>query len=305
MNVYEFAVKDYKTDLEKEYEKQNFKNNKIRVYLIFGAMILMFIVSILIMYLTRMAFIYEDKLRSANKQINENLKFKNRIIGMLSHELRSPLKIMDIFISRINKKIDDESVKEYLKLMSFTNNTLLMQSNQILEYTKNQYVKSKLVPVIFNLKDEINSILNSIEPYIETRNNKLMVHENINSNIMVYSDNMKINQIFMNIMGNANKFTENGQISVTTYTKQVNENMVSLITEIKDTGVGILKSDLEKIFEPYYQGILSDEVENIGAGLGLNLCKEIVELYGGNISVSSEPNEGTTVNFMINLALTK
>ena len=87
--------------------------------------------------------------------------------------------------------------------------------------------------------------------------------------------------------------------------KKINENIISLTTEINDTGVGISQSDLEKIFEPYYQGIISDDVENLGAGLGLSLCKELVELYSGNISVNSELNKGTTVKFSINLNINK
>lgn len=130
MSIYDSAIKSSKSELEKEYEKQTSESNKIRMYLVFGAMILMFIVSILIMYFTRIAFIYEKRLNSANKQINENLNFKNRILGMLSHELRSPLKIIGIFINRINKKTNDESIKEYLKSISFTNNSLLLQANQ-------------------------------------------------------------------------------------------------------------------------------------------------------------------------------
>lgn len=305
MSVYEFAIKDSKTELENELVKLNSENNQIRMYLIFGAMILMFIVSILIMYFTRMAFIYERKLNSANKQIKENLSFKNRILGMLSHELRSPLKIIGIFINRINKKTTDESIKEYLKSISFTNNTLLMQANQILEYTRNQQVENKLIPVVFNLNNEIDSILNSIEPYIQTRNNKFVIDKNIDPNLVVNSDNTKINQIFMNILGNANKFTENGQITVVTSSELVDENTASLVTKITDTGVGISQSDLKNIFEPYYQGVLSTEVENLGAGLGLSLCKEIVELYGGKIAVTSEQNEGTTVTFSINLNINK
>lgn len=305
MNIYEFAVKDSKSELEKELAEQNSESNKIRTYLILGAMILMFIVSILIMYFTRIAFIYEKRLNAANKQIHENLNFRNRILGMLSHELRSPLKIIGIFIKRINKKTTDESIKEYLKSISFTNDTLLMQANQILEYTKNQQVENKLIPAVFNLDNEITSILTAIEPYIETRDNKFVINKNIDPNIVVYSDCKKINQIFMNILGNANKFTENGQITVNTSAKYVDENTVTLFTEISDTGAGISKSDLEKIFEPYYQGVLSEDVENLGAGLGLSLCKEIVELYSGKISVDSELNEGTTVNFSINLNINK
>lgn len=305
MSIYDSAIKSSKSELEKEYEKQTSESNKIRMYLVFGAMILMFIVSILIMYFTRIAFIYEKRLNSANKQINENLNFKNRILGMLSHELRSPLKIIGIFINRINKKTNDESIKEYLKSISFTNNSLLLQANQILEYTKNQHKENKLVPSLFNLKNEITSILTSIEPYIETRSNKFVIHENINPDLEVFSDKAKINQIFMNILGNANKFTENGQISVDTRTESVDENTVRLVTSISDTGAGISETDLEKIFEPYYQGVLSEDVENLGAGLGLSLCKELVELYSGNISVNSELNKGTTVKFSINLNINK
>lgn len=301
MNIYEFAIKDSKSDLEKEYRSRNSANNRVRTYLIFGALILMFIVSILIMLLTRIAFIYEKKLNAANQQINENLKFKNRILGMLSHELRSPLKIIGIFINRIGKKTDDRTIREYLKSISFTNDTLLMQANQILEYTKNQQVQNRLVPAIFNLKEEINSILRSIEPYIETRNNRFIIQENIDSGLVVYSDPTKINQLYMNILGNANKFTENGQITVAVKTEPVDEKTVLLITEISDTGSGISSSDLDKIFEPYYQGVLSEEVENLGAGLGLSLCKELVELYSGSIKVLSEAGKGTTVIFSLHL----
>ena len=305
MNIYDEAIKGSKSELEKEYKAQNSKNNRIREYLVLGLMVLMFIVSILIMYFTRIAFIYESKLKVANKQIGENLKFKNRILGMLSHELRSPLKIIGLFINRINKKTSDEDIKGYLKSISFTNNTLLMQANQILEYTKNQQVENKLIPVVFNLKSEIKSILTSIEPYIETRNNKFVIDDQIDPAIMVDSDDTKINQIFMNILGNANKFTENGQIKVFAATEIVDENTVTLVTKISDTGCGISQSDLEKIFEPYYQGVLSEEIENLGAGLGLSLCKEIIGLYSGKISVSSELNKGTTVSFSINLKRVK
>ena len=153
----------------------------------------------------------------------------------------------------------------------------------------------------FNLKNEITSILASIEPYIETRNNIFIIHENISPDLEVYSDNKKINQIFMNILGNANKFTENGQIIVEVKTESRNENTISLMTKISDTGAGISKHDLEKIFEPYYQGVLSEDVENLGAGLGLSLCKEIIELYSGHIAVESETGKGTTVTFTVNL----
>ncbi|WP_042719795.1 ATP-binding protein [Flavobacterium sp. B17] len=301
MNIYEYAIKNSRADLEKEYEKQNSRNNRVRMNLIFVAIVLMFIVSILIMMLTRIAFSYERKLKAANTQINANLEFKNRLLGMLSHELRSPLKIISILIGRISEKTNDKEIKDYLKSIDFTSNSLLLQSNQILEYTKNQRIENKLISVNFNLNSQIKAILNSVEPYIQTRNNRFIIHIDIHPDLNVYSDNTKINQIFMNILGNANKFTENGQITVNTKAEKTDDDTILLSTEIIDTGTGISKSDLKKIFEPYYQGVLSEDVQNIGAGLGLSLCKELVELYNGNISVTAEEKMGTTVFFSLKL----
>ncbi|WP_278353609.1 sensor histidine kinase [Chryseobacterium gleum] len=301
IEVYENAINDFKSQLEKEYNEQSSNNNRIRTYLVLGLMILMFIVSILIMYFTRVAFIYEQKLNAANKEIKKNLNFKNRILGMLSHDLRSPLKIINIFIDKIHRTTEDETIRDYLKSIKFTNSTLLLQSNQILEYTKNENAEKELIKSVFNLKNEISSIVKVITPYLETRNNRFVVTDRIPEDIMVYSDNIRINQIFMNILGNANKFTENGQIDLVMSTEPAGENKITLITTVGDTGVGISESDLGKIFDPYYQGMVSDEVDNLGAGLGLNLVKEIVELFDGDISVESKLHKGTKVTFRINL----
>jgi len=301
IEVYENAIKDFKKELEREYNEQSSNNNQIRTNLVLGLMILMFIVSILIMYFTRMAFVYEQKLNAANKEIKKNLNFKNRILGMLSHDLRSPLKIINIFIDKIHRTTKDETIKDYLKSIKFTNSTLLLQSNQILEYTKNENAEKELIKSAFNLKEEISSIVKVITPYLETRNNRFVVTDRIPENIEVFSDNIRINQIFMNILGNANKFTENGQIDLVMNTEPVGDNKICLTTTVGDTGVGISESDLGKIFDPYYQGMVSDEVDNLGAGLGLNLVKEIVELFDGNISVESKLHKGTKVTFKINL----
>ncbi|WP_228451134.1 HAMP domain-containing sensor histidine kinase [Chryseobacterium sp. ON_d1] len=301
IEVYENAIRDFKSQLEKEYNDQSSNNNRIRTYLVLGLMVLMFIVSILIMYFTRMAFIYEQKLDAANKEIKKNLNFKNRILGMLSHDLRSPLKIINIFIDKIHRTTQDETIKDYLKSIKFTNSTLLLQSNQILEYTKNENAEKELIQSVFNLKDEIGSIVKVITPYLETRNNRFVVTDRIPENVLVYSDNIRINQIFMNILGNANKFTENGQIDLVMSTEPLGDHTIALVTSVTDTGVGISESDLGKIFDPYYQGMVSDEVDNLGAGLGLNLVKEIVELFDGDISVESKLHKGTKVTFRINL----
>ena len=305
INIYDGTINGYSTELEKQYNEQISINDKIRRYAALGLMILMFFVLIVMMYYTKQSFLYEKELKEANEKINQNLNFKNRILGMLSHEVRSPLKMINIFIHKIEKKTDDAKVKDYLKSIHFTNNSLLIQANQIMEYAKNQEKQIELKPVEFNLKNEIDTILHIFQPYIESRNNSIEIKNEIDSEIIVLADNTKIHQIFANILGNANKFTENGNIEVFINTKIINERKLKLSVSISDTGIGISKSDIEKIFEPYYQGIISDEVNNLGVGLGLNLCKEIIDLFNGNISVKSTLGEGTTVNFEISFEIVK
>lgn len=305
MGVYDKKVADFSSDLETQYNEQNSLNNKIRRYTVMGLMVLMFFVLALLVYTTKLTFLYEKELKTANRKINENLNFKNRIIGMLSHEVRAPLKIINIFTQRIRKKTGDGHIIEYLKSIEFTNNSLLIQANQVLEYAKNQEKKVELQPVEFNLREEVNSILQMFQPYVESRNNIFLIQNNIPAETTVFADHIKIHQLFINLLGNANKFTENGKIEVSAHTSVDNEKTIKLHVTISDTGTGISKSDIKKIFEPYFQGIVSNEINNLGAGLGLSLCKEIVQLFDGKISADSILGEGTNLIFEIKLNVVK
>lgn len=303
IEVYDSTSDELSSQLESQFNERFSKNNKIRRYTVFGLMILMFIVLIIVAYYTKQSFVYERKLKEAHDRIQNNLKFKNRILGMMSHEFRSPLKIVNLFVDRIYKKTEDEKVIDSLKSIRFTNDSLLIQANQILEYTKDQDKAIELNPVIFNLKEEINSILKIFKPYIESVNNEFEVEDELIENIFVFADRTKIHQLFINLLGNANKFTQNGKILVSLKTINLSDNHLNFITTIKDTGIGISESDIDKIFDPYYKGELLEGVENLGVGLGLNLCKEIIELFDGNISIESELGKGTSITFQINLKI--
>ncbi len=129
----------------------------------------------------------------------------------------------------------------------------------------------------------------------------MVIHNEIPKNLTVYSDFAKIYQLFTNILSNANKFTDNGQIVVYSSITAVDPKKTKLHVSISDNGMGISEDELTEIFKPYHRGMISDKVANIGAGLGLNLCKEIVELFGGEITASSAPGKGTTIDFEIYL----
>jgi len=300
MEVYTFAVGDLSRALQDQFDEQRSENREIRKYLLTGLMILMFLVLMLIIYFTRQSYLYQRELKLANEEINSNLKFKNRILGMLSHEVRAPLKIINLFIDRISKKNNDGGIEDYLQSMKYTNSSLLLQATQILEYAKNQQRGQTVNAVAFDLYSETEKILTAFRPYIESRNNKFTVQNGIPAETVVFSDHILIYQLFVNILGNANKFTENGKISVRTWLVEQNHS-VQMHVKVEDTGSGISKADLKRIFDPYYQGRNFKNVENMGAGLGLNLCRETVELLGGRISAESELAEGTSIYFYIKL----
>lgn len=266
-------------------------------------MVLMLIISIILFNYTRMAFVYEKKIVTAKNEIQQSLNFKNRIMGMISHEVRSPLSILSIYSKKISTTIKDPEIKDCFNSIEFTTNSLLLLTNQILEYSKSEKHKFKLNNKKFNLKTEIDQIITSLASLVESKGNKIKLYNHVNTDYEVYSDATKIHQLFYNIVGNANKFTNKGLIWIAINLETISDYEMNLKVEVQDTGPGISKHDLEHVFESYYQGTVSEIVNDFGVGLGLNLCKEIVELFNGNITIESEEINGTKVTFNLVLCL--
>ena len=297
------AADKFKSDNQENLKQQLKTNKAIRSYAVIALILLMFIISILLFGLTQLSFEYEKRLTEAKEKISRNLSFKNRIMGMISHEIRSPLSIISLYSNKISQSIKDEDIKENFKSVQFTTNSLLLLSNQILEYSKDEEKKLTVKSKNFYLKSEIEQILFAMKSLVESHDNKLNLKTNMESNEEVYSDVAKIHQLFYNIIGNANKFTNKGTIEVNINQTLLSDFELKLDVIIKDNGIGIDKEDLVKIFDAYYQGETSS-TQLLGVGLGLNLCKEIVELLEGEISIDSQKNQGTKVAFHLILPRT-
>ncbi|UUV22364.1 sensor histidine kinase [Paenimyroides aestuarii] len=297
LTKYNDALVSFTNDARKKFQEQYHANKKIRNYAVIGLIFLMVLISILLAFLTRLAFGYEKRLEQAKQKIQQNLNFKNRIVGMISHEIRSPLNIISIYTRGISRQVQDEDVKESLKSIEATTQSLSLMANQILEFSKNENKKLTLNKTTFNLKTELDEILKSLAHFVSNNGNKLVINNSISHDVMLHSDSVKIHQLFYNIIGNANKFTKKGEIVANVAIEKIDEHTQNLKVSIKDNGAGISEKDLKHIFESYHQGKIAADVQNLGAGLGLNLCKEIVELFQGKISVTSKPNTETVVTF--------
>lgn len=303
MPGYNRTLQELQDTTQKQLQKQYNSNKIVRSYTIAILIVLMFIISLILLGFTRLAFQYEKRLTTAQMQIRESLNFKNRIMGMISHEIRSPLSIISIYSKMISSSIKDPEIKDTFKSIQFTTNSLLLLANQILEYSKVENYAPQLNKKKFDLKEEVHQIVNSMASLVESKGNKIEVSSNLVQGLEVNSDAAKIHQLFYNIIGNANKFTENGLIKIAMDCEKASTKAVNLKIEIQDSGIGIAKNDLKNIFELYYQGTVSGKVNDLGVGLGLNLCKEIVELFGGKIDVQSEEGKGTKIIFNLNISL--
>ena len=299
LREFDLSTKKYNTTNKEKYSTQSSVIKKVKTFTILLLLIVMIITTIILILFTKIAFNYEKSLMKAKYQIAQSLNFKSRIIGMISHEIRSPLSIISMLSRRVASRVEDKEIQDQFKSIDFTTNSLLQLSNQVLEYSKNEKVKPKLNNKSFELKNELNQIVTSLNTLVENKGNTLDFSSNQKEEIVVSSDLIKIHQLFYNIVGNANKFTEKGVIKINTTIDENVNNTLKFTVAISDTGSGISKEDLENVFESYYQGIISEKVNDIGAGLGLNLCKEIVELFEGNIKIESIINKGTTVTFSL------
>jgi two-component system, NarL family, sensor histidine kinase BarA len=303
MPQYNKSLSALQDNTQKQLQHQYNSNKVVRSYTIAILIILMFIISIVLFGFTRMAFQYEKRLTLAQIKIRESLNFKNRIMGMVSHEIRSPLSIISIYSKMISSSIKDPEIKDTFKSIQFTTNSLLLLSNQILEYSKEENYLPKLNNRNFHINEEINQIIYAMTSLVESKGNKIEVQSTLLADFEVYADGTKIHQLFYNIIGNANKFTKDGLIVIAIDSEKISAKKLNLKVEIKDNGIGIAENDLKNIFELYYQGTVSGKVNDLGVGLGLNLCKEIVELFGGEISVQSQQGKGTTIKFNLIISL--
>lgn len=282
---------------------QSIANQKtIRTLSIVLITLLMMLISLILFGLTKIEFEYENKLRKAHQKINENLNFKNRIISMLSHEIRSPLSMISLYSKSITHKIDDNEIKQTMQSVEFTTNSLLMLSGQIIEASKSTQSKPQLVHQTFDLNEELIKIIAVVQGLTENNSNQFIFNNQLTQSLMVTTDLSKIHQLFYNLVGNANKFTQKGCITVTAKSKTTSDFETELTVAIADNGIGISKENLEKIFNPYYQESIIAESKPFSMGIGLSICKEIVELFDGNLRAESSPESGTTITFTLNVA---
>ena len=237
----------------------------------------------------------EHQIKLAMQEATTANKAKSIFLARMSHELRTPLNAILGFTNILKKSMNTTNEeKENLNIIKRSADHLLSIINEILELSKIEAGKMELSPKEFNFYELIKDIENLFATRYETKGLDFSVQISKNLPKYIKADIQRLRQILINLLGNSLKFTKKGEIKLVIY-----ETHNKIFFELKDSGIGISKENLEKVFKPFVQ-VKQDSYTEQGTGLGLAITKELITLMGGNIYVKSEVNVGTQFYFSIN-----
>ena len=246
------------------------------------------------------------KLKYLSKQAEMANKSKTDFLSTMSHDIRTPMNAIVGLTALTEKNIDNkELVKEYNRKISLASNHLLTLINDILDISKVESGKIFLNPISFSIIELIDNLVNITEPMIKNKNIDFKLNLNDINHEYLFADKLRLNQIFMNILSNAIKYTEfGGSVCVDLIEEEIdNSDYVKLIYIVKDTGIGMSKEFMEKMYDPFIRETDSRINRIEGTGLGLAITKKMVDLMEGTIECESKEGVGTT--FKISLDIKK
>jgi PAS domain S-box-containing protein len=228
---------------------------------------------------------------------------KSQFLAYLGHEVRTPINGIIGYLSLLeNGYYDNQNeMKEFILNSKSSAESLVELLNSILDLSKIESGRMELYEVDFNLTELLDKAISVNLGRI--REKGLDISKEIDSKIpaILHGDATRINQIFINLINNAIKFTEKGKIEIYCRVESITDDDIVIMSSIRDTGIGIPKEKLDSLFKPFSQTDISHTAKYGGSGLGLMICKEFVKMMGGRIDVHSDENVGSTFNFTIKL----
>ena len=242
---------------------------------------------------------YQDELKIAKQTAEEANISKSRFLANTSHEIRTPLNAIYGFSKLLDETEKSEEQKKYISGIRTSSSNLLNVVNDVLDFSKIESGENKLDYSACNLSDMLNQLFQTFEFRAEEK--EIQLSSNIDSRIhpYIYADTSKLNQVFLNLISNAIKFTQEGLVKFECILENSTKDEETIRFLVSDTGIGIGKNSLENIFENFKQEDDSTTRKYGGTGLGLAISKQLVELMGGEISVESTKGVGSHFSFKL------
>jgi len=241
----------------------------------------------------------DQELLDAKIALEEALKAKSQFLSSVSHEIRTPMNAIIGLTDILLEQHHSEETLEYLHSIKYSSENLLVIINDILNYSKLEAGKIELENIPFRLDNQVNEWRRIFSMKAAEKNIDYAINLEDNLPLSLEGDPYRLNQILVNLIGNAIKFTEEGGVFVTIKLCGIENEKALIQFKIKDTGIGIPEDKFETVFESFAQASSATSRKFGGTGLGLAITKDLVNLMKGDISFESKEGEGTCFNVMI------
>lgn len=245
----------------------------------------------------------KNELIQAEKAATHSRELQSTFLSNMSHEIRTPMNGI-LGITRILQKSDlNDEQRHYLNAISRSSENLMVIINDILDFSKIEAGKILIEQTEFNLEEELNSLQEVLLVKAEEKGIYFVTEIESGTPTTLLGDPVRINQVLLNLIGNAIKFTERGGVKVRVHESERKDNISAICFEVEDTGIGIPKDKKDSIFQSFTQASASTTRTHGGTGLGLTISKNLVQLMGGQLELDSAGGKGSTFKFTLHLEI--